>query len=40
VAEVGNDRTRLIDVLTPLTPFIGYPRPHNGLGMVDEVVPA
>ena len=35
--NVGNDRTRLIDVLTQLLPFIGYPRTLNGLRVVDEV---
>ena len=29
--HVGNDRARLIDVLTQLLPFIGYPRTLNGL---------
>jgi 4-carboxymuconolactone decarboxylase len=35
--RVGNDRARLIDVLTQLLPFIGYPRTLNGLRIVDEV---
>jgi 4-carboxymuconolactone decarboxylase len=38
--RVGNDRGRLIDVLTQLLPFIGYPRTLNGLRMVDEVTAA
>lgn len=38
--HVGNDRAKLIDVLTQLVPFIGYPRTLNGLRVVDEVVPA
>jgi 4-carboxymuconolactone decarboxylase len=38
--NVGNDRTRLIDVLTQLIPFIGYPRTLNGLRVLDEVAPA
>jgi 4-carboxymuconolactone decarboxylase len=37
--HVGNDRARLIDVLTQLIPFIGYPRTLNGLRMVDELIP-
>jgi len=37
--HVGNDRARLIDVLTQLLPFIGYPRTLNGLRAVDEVAP-
>jgi 4-carboxymuconolactone decarboxylase len=36
--NVGNDRARLIDVLTQLLPFIGYPRTLNALRIVDEVV--
>jgi 4-carboxymuconolactone decarboxylase len=35
--KVGNDRARLIDVLTHLLPFIGYPRTLNALRVVDEV---
>lgn len=35
--NVGNDRARLIDVLTQLLPFIGYPRTLNGLRALDEV---
>jgi 4-carboxymuconolactone decarboxylase len=35
--NVGNSRARLIDVLTQLLPFIGYPRTLNGLRAVDDV---
>ncbi len=38
--HVGNDRKKLIDVLTQLLPFIGYPRTLNGLRAVDEVAPS
>jgi 4-carboxymuconolactone decarboxylase len=34
---VGNDRARLIDTLTQLLPFIGYPRLLNALRVVDEI---
>jgi len=34
--HIGNDRATLIDVLTQLLPFIGYPRTLNGLRAVDE----
>jgi 4-carboxymuconolactone decarboxylase len=37
--NVGNDRVRLIDVLTQLIPFVGYPRTLNALRAVDEVSP-
>jgi 4-carboxymuconolactone decarboxylase len=35
--HVGNDRAKLIDVLTQSLPFIGYPRTLNGLRAVDDV---
>jgi 4-carboxymuconolactone decarboxylase len=35
--HVGNDRARLIDGLTQLLPFIGYPRMLNALRVIDEV---
>ena len=38
--NVGNDRAVLIDVLTQLLPFIGYPRTLNGLRVVGEVTTA
>jgi 4-carboxymuconolactone decarboxylase len=37
--NVGADRARLIDVVTQLLPFIGYPRTLNGLRAIDEVAP-
>jgi 4-carboxymuconolactone decarboxylase len=38
--NVGNSREKLVDVLTQLVPFIGYPRTLNGLRALDEVAPA
>jgi 4-carboxymuconolactone decarboxylase len=38
--NVGNDRARLLSVLTVLIPFIGYPRTLNALAALDEVAPA
>ena len=38
--NVGNDRARLIDVLTQLLPFIGYPRTLNALRVLNEAAPA
>jgi 4-carboxymuconolactone decarboxylase len=38
--NVGNDRQRLIDVITVLLPFIGYPRTLNALAAVNEIAPA
>ncbi|MBT2225059.1 carboxymuconolactone decarboxylase family protein [Nonomuraea sp. NEAU-A123] len=35
--NVGNDRARLLAVLTQLIAFIGYPRTLNGLRVLDEV---
>ena len=34
--RVGNDRERLIDAITQLLPFIGYPRTLNALGVLNE----
>lgn len=36
--NVDNERATLIDVLTQLLPFIGYPRTLNGLRAIDEVM--
>ncbi|RKR73418.1 carboxymuconolactone decarboxylase family protein [Frondihabitans australicus] len=38
--NVGNTRQNLLDVLTVLVPYIGYPRTLNGLAAVNEVAPA
>jgi len=35
--NVGNDRARLLSVLTVLIPFIGYPRTLNALAALDEI---
>jgi 4-carboxymuconolactone decarboxylase len=35
--KVGNSRARMIDVVTQLLPFIGYPRALNGLKAIDDV---
>jgi 4-carboxymuconolactone decarboxylase len=37
---MGNDRGRLIEVVTQLLPYIGYPRTLNALRVIDEVTPA
>lgn len=37
--NVGNGRARLIEVLTQLLPYIGYPRTLNGLRAVDDGAP-
>jgi 4-carboxymuconolactone decarboxylase len=38
--NVGNGREVLLDVLTQLLPYIGYPRTLNALRVVNEVAPA
>ncbi|MDR3505081.1 MAG: carboxymuconolactone decarboxylase family protein [Acidocella sp.] len=38
--HVGNGRDKLIEVLTQLLPFIGYPRTLNALRAIDEIIPA
>ena len=35
--NVGNDRAVLIDVITQLLPFIGYPRTLNALAVINQV---
>jgi 4-carboxymuconolactone decarboxylase len=37
--NVGNDRNVLIDVITQLLPWVGYPRTLNALNAVNEVAP-
>lgn len=37
--NVGNTRQDLLDVITVLVPFIGYPRSLNALAAVDEIAP-
>ena len=37
--RVGNSRAMLIDVVTQLLPFIGYPRTLNALRAIDEAAP-
>lgn len=37
--RVGNTRAKLIDVVTQLLPFIGYPRTLNALRVIDEIAP-
>lgn len=38
--NVGNDRGRLLSVITVLLPFIGYPRTLNALAAINDVAPA
>lgn len=38
--HVGNTRAQLIDAVTQLLPFIGYPRSLNALRAIDEAAPA
>jgi 4-carboxymuconolactone decarboxylase len=37
--RIGNNRERLIDVVTQLLPYLGYPRSLNALRSIDEVAP-
>jgi 4-carboxymuconolactone decarboxylase len=37
--NIGNDRAVLLDVITQLLPFIGYPRALNALRVLDEATP-
>lgn len=37
--RIGNDRNKLIAVVTALVPYIGYPRSLNALSALDEIAP-
>lgn len=37
--NVGNDKEKLIAVVTQLLPYIGYPRALSALNCVNEVIP-
>ncbi len=37
--EVGNDKSILIDAITVLLPFIGFPRTLNALAIINEICP-
>lgn len=37
--RTGNDRKKLIAVVTALVPYIGYPRSLNALSALDEIAP-
>ncbi|SDB80430.1 4-carboxymuconolactone decarboxylase [Raineyella antarctica] len=38
-AAVGNGRARLLEVLTQLLPYVGYPRTLNAIGCINKVLP-
>jgi 4-carboxymuconolactone decarboxylase len=38
--NVGNDRQALLNVITAVLPFVGYPRALNALAAVNQVAPA
>jgi len=38
-ANVGNDRQTLINLMTQLLPYVGYPRTLNAIGCLNEVLP-
>lgn len=35
--KTGNDKEKLIDTITILIPFIGFPRMHNALAIINQV---
>lgn len=39
-SNVGNDRQTLIDLITQLLPYVGYPRTLNAINCLNEVLPA
>ncbi|HTP11944.1 MAG TPA: carboxymuconolactone decarboxylase family protein [Anaerolineae bacterium] len=38
-ARVGNDKDRLLSVVTQLLPFVGYPRSLNAISCLNEMLP-
>ena len=38
-ANVGNDRQTLINLMTQLLPYVGYPRTLNAISCLNEVIP-
>ena len=36
---VGNDKEYLLEVVTQLLPYIGYPRTLNAIACLNEVIP-
>lgn len=36
---VGNDKVRLLSVVTQLIPYVGYPRALNAIRCLNEVAP-
>lgn len=39
-ANVGNDRQTLINLMTQLLPYVGYPRTLNAINCLNEILPA
>jgi 4-carboxymuconolactone decarboxylase len=39
-ANVGNDRQTLINLMTQLIPYVGYPRTLNAISCLNEILPA
>jgi 4-carboxymuconolactone decarboxylase len=37
--NVGNDKQKLLSVVTQLVPYVGYPRALNAIRCLNEVVP-
>ena len=37
--RVGNDKERLLSVVTQLIPYVGYPRSLNAIRCLNEVLP-
>lgn len=38
-ANVGNDRQILINLITQLLPYVGYPRTLNAINCLNEILP-
>lgn len=38
-ANIGNDRQTLVNLITQLVPYVGYPRSLNALNCLNEIIP-
>lgn len=37
-ANIGNDKEKMLDVITQLLPYVGYPRTLNAIKCLNEVI--
>ena len=37
-ARIGNDKQKMLDVITQLLPYVGYPRTLNAIKCLNDVI--